>query len=322
MFQDYKVAYLRKHVNVREARPMSFLRQSVAHILSESARTVPHASMITQFDVTPLVEYTKASREAMKAVGQVDDKTLFRLAIRKNYSAFFVKTFAHALENVPAANGFFDYAPIRNGGTFYETEDINIAVTVHTPLGVIAPIVRNPHKKTLETVAQEVRTVARKARRTDPETLYRKCANAYVSSALRQLDWRALPGVWMWLRSALFPRRKHEPLFTDVPDDQKLQPEDILCATCTIANIGMMLPGIQSVTVVVPPEVLFFGIGDLHLGPWVVDGQVVPRYLISVNATMDHRPFDAGEAFPLHQHIRRYIDKPALIYEWKEGDKI
>lgn len=322
MFQDYKVAYLRKRVKVRNARPLSFLRQSVAYVLSESARKVPHASLITQFDVTPLIEYTKSSREALKTAAKLDETTVFRMAIRKNYSAFFVKVIAHALDNVPAACGFFDYAPIRNGGTFYETEDINIAITVHTPFGVMAPMVRNPHRKTLEAVAQEVRTLARKARRTDPERLYRKCADAYIWSAVKELDFRALPGLWMWARSAIFPRVKHEELFTDVPEEDKLQAEDILGATCSIANIGMVLPGIQGVTIVVSPEVLFFGIGDLHLGPWVVNGEVVPRYLMSLNVTMDHRAFDAGAAFPLREHLRRYMDEPALIYEWKEGDRI
>jgi pyruvate/2-oxoglutarate dehydrogenase complex dihydrolipoamide acyltransferase (E2) component len=322
MFQDYKVAYLRKHVKIQKTEPFSFLRTSVAYILSQSSKKVPQASMVTEFDVTPLVEYARDTSEALKSGEQLDPKALFRRAIRKNFSAFFLKAVAHCLHRVPIANGFLDYAPFMRGGTYYQAEDINLAFTVGTKYGVIATIVRNPHLKTLEAVAEEMRTLARKARKTDPEELYRKCANAYVSTAIRQLDFRALPALWIWILTTLFPRTKHQPMFPDVPEEEKLQVEDVLGATASLANIGMMLPGVQTHTIVVPPEVMFFGIGDLHLAPRVVDGKIVPRYVISVCATMDHRPFDAGAAFPLHEHMRSYVANPQLIYEWKTGDDI
>ena len=54
MFQDHKVAYARKHIKIKEAKRLSFLRQSIAYMLSRSARQVPHASMVTRFDVTTI----------------------------------------------------------------------------------------------------------------------------------------------------------------------------------------------------------------------------------------------------------------------------
>jgi pyruvate/2-oxoglutarate dehydrogenase complex dihydrolipoamide acyltransferase (E2) component len=322
MFQNHKVAYLRRHVKVRQARPFPFLREGVAYILAESARKVPHASLITQFDVTPLIEYTTASSKSLRAEGKLDADSLLKVAVRKTYSAFFIKTIAHALHNVPAVCGFLDYAPMTRGGTFYETEDINLAFTVHTSAGVVTPIARNAHKKTLETVAQEMRVLARKARRTDPHEIYQKCARAYVRSAIRELDISALPLGWVWLKSKLFPRTKVESRFADVPEEEKLQADDIIGSNVTIANVGMVVPGIQGVALVIQPSVMFMGIGDLHLGPAVVDGKVVPRYLMSFNCTIDHRAFDGGDAFPLQPHLERYFSHPELIYEWKEGDEI
>jgi pyruvate/2-oxoglutarate dehydrogenase complex dihydrolipoamide acyltransferase (E2) component len=84
----------------------------------------------------------------------------------------------------------------------------------------------------------------------------------------------------------------------------------------------MMLPGIQTVTVIIPPEVFFLGIGDLHVTPLVVGGQIVPRSVISIMCNMDHRAFDAGEGFPFYENFIRYINNPALIYDWKPGDQI
>ena len=86
MFKPYKIAYQLQHVKVREAKRFGLLRESVAHLLSEAARTIPHAAMIMQIDVTSLVEYAKDSDSDLAAVpGESQEKRLFR-------RAFLVKT--------------------------------------------------------------------------------------------------------------------------------------------------------------------------------------------------------------------------------------
>ena len=322
MFQDFKVAYLREHVKVRQTERLSFLRQSVAYILSQSCTSIPHAAMVTDLDVTPLVEYGKSAGDRMQGEAALDEKSLFRRAIHRNFSAFFAKAVAHSLYHVPCMNGFLEYAPFRNGGTLYRAEDINLGFTVHTKYGVIKPILRNAHQKPIEQVAQEMRDLTRRARATDPEVLYRKAALAYVRYAVRQLDVRAVKALWILMRGMLWARHTPEPGYGDIPEEKKLQVDDILGATCTLANIGMMVPGHQTLMVIQPPEVMMFGLGDLHLAPMVVDGEVRARYVITMSGAMDHRAFDAGEAFPFVAHMRRYVADPAVLYEWKSGDPV
>jgi len=321
MFQNYKIAYVRKHVKIREERPLSFLRQSVAYVLSQSAQTIPHAAMITHYDVTPLIEYTRATERTLTPrEGETAEQFRLRRAVRKNYSAFFLKALAHALEHTPDCNAFLDYRRWRDGGTLYIADDINVSYTVNTKYGVIKPIVRNPHRKTIETVAAEMRDLTRKARRTDANELYKKAAFAYFKTMVRELNFKELSGIWMSLRMLLWNREKPDPEFKDVPEDQKLQVSDILGATCTLANNGMMVSGHQTVTVITPPEIVMFGLSDFHLAPQVVDGKVVPRYMVTFFATMDHRAFDAGAGFAGFGYLRDYIEHPGKIYEWKPGD--
>jgi len=323
MFRDYKTAYMLETVPVKEKRPLSFLRQSVAYVLSQSARRIPHAAWNNQYDVTPLIEYTRSD-----GVGKADSGSrssadeLRKRALRKNYSAFFLKALAHTLYNVPQLNGWLEYSPIRDGGALYLAEDINLSFTVHTKFGVIKPILRNAHQKDLETVAEEMRVLTRKARRTDPEVLYRRAARRYIRTALRQVDFTGLLALWIYLRSLVWQRYTPDPALEKLPEEQKLQVEDILGATCTVANIGMMIDGHQTLTVIIPPEVSMVGIGDIRLTPLVVNGEVVPRYTVTVCGTIDHRAFDAGEVFPFGKHLQRYLDDPALIYAWKPGDPI
>jgi len=322
VFQDHQVAYLRKHVKVKEERRLSFLRESVGYVLSQSARRIPHAAAVVHYDVTPLVEYAKESRRALEENGDARScRNRLQRAVRKTFSAFFIKAIAHGLYHLPEANAFLDYAPWRTRGTLYIAEDINLSFTVHTKHGVMKPIVRNPHLKDLETVASEMRELARRARRTDPEELYRRASNAYMWTAIRQLDVAALPALWVWLRSKL-RRPSLDPALAGLPADQKLQVSDILGATCTVANIGSVMSGHQTVTVIIPPEVMMFGIGAISLVPRVVNGEISPRHVVTIAATLDHRAFDGGEAFPLHEHLQRYVDDPRLIYEWKAGDAV
>ena len=220
-------------------------------------------------------------------------------------------------------NAFLDYTPLRfKCGTIYLAEDINLSFTIHTKYGVIKPIVRNPHQKDIGTVANEMRDLTRRARKTDANILYRNAAIAYLKSSLKQCDVKELGGLWMLIRSLLFERVKPDPEFKDVPQDQQLQVSDMLGATCTLANIGSAVDGHQTLTVITPPEVAMFGLSDIHLAPTVVDGQVVPRNTVTLFSTIDHRAYDAGEVFPFIQHLKRYINDPARIYEWKPGDEI
>ena len=90
-----------------------------------------------------------------------------------------------------------------------------------------------------------------------------------------------------------------------------------------INHIGStVVNGHQTVTALACPEVMMFGLGHLHDQPMVIDGKVLARQVVTLCATMDHRAFDAGEAFPFGGHIQRYMANPELIYEWKPGDDI
>lgn len=323
MFRNYQIAYCLENVKMRESRRLSFLRQCVAYSLSQSAKRIPHAAGISEFDVTPLVEYGRnGERIIAESEEPLTPKALFRRAIHRNFSAFFIKAFAHALYHVPELNGVLEYSPFRSDGTLHMAEDINIGFTVHSKFGVIKPILKNAHMKTIETVAKEMRDLSRRARRTDANELYGRVARTYLKTAIRQLDLFGAKALWIWLRHCLWPRYPIDPAFRDVAEEDKLKPEDVLGATVTIANIGMMVQAHQTVTVIIPPEVMMFGIGDLHLAPLVVDGKVAPRSVVTVAATLDHRALDGGDVFPLVEKLRQYIDEPGRIYEWKPGDEI
>lgn len=323
MFIDYKVAYMLDNVKVKEVKRFSFLRTSLAYLFSLAARQVPHAAMTNEYDMTDLMDYCSRRDAEIKASPDAKSKeAYFHRALLRNQSAFLFKAFSHALSHTPCMNAFLDYSPILHVGKLYHAEDVNLGITVHTKYGVVRPILRNAHTKTLDEVATEVRDLARRARITDPEELYWGAARAYLGPSIRQLDPRALFAGFLLARGLLFQRFKPSDEYKKIPKEDKLTVHEILGSTCSVASIGSMVEGHQTVTVISPPEVMMFGLGDIHLTPKVVNGEVVPRHVMTVCATMDHRAFDAGEAFPIGKYLLKYFKNPELIYDWKPGDDI
>src|SRR5690606_39026233 len=108
------LARVRRTVKIKETRRLSYLRQSVAIMLSQSARNIPHAAGHVEFDVTPLFEY--AERETAKLQGsgvKLTSEQITRKALLKNHSAYFIKAIAHVMHHVPELNGFVEWAPLR-----------------------------------------------------------------------------------------------------------------------------------------------------------------------------------------------------------------
>ena len=186
-----------------------------------------------------------------------------------------------------------------------------------TKFGVIKPVVRNAHKKTVVQVAEEMRMLTRKARRTDANELYRRLAIKYLKVAMRELNFTDPKGFWLLIRGLLWGRDRVDPQFANVPENQKLKPSDILGATCTLANNSMIVSGNQTQTIIAPPEIYMFGISDLHQAAWVVDGKVVPRNVMTFFASMDHRALDGGEGFPFLNVFGEYLKHPERIYDWE-----
>lgn len=66
-------------------------------------------------------------------------------------------------------------------------------------------------------------------------------------------------------------------------------------ATITLSNFGS-LGGRYGALTIVPPQVAILGAGRIASRPAVVDGAVVPRRLLPLSLTFDHRAVTGGEA--------------------------
>lgn len=92
---------------------------------------------------------------------------------------------------------------------------------------------------------------------------------------------------------------------------RQLPPDDLQGGTFTITNLGMY--GIDAFTPIINlPQCAILGVGRIIAKPWVVDDQVVPRQIMALSLTFDHRVVDGAPAARFLNTVREYIETPAL----------
>ncbi len=96
--------------------------------------------------------------------------------------------------------------------------------------------------------------------------------------------------------------------------DGKTQPADMSNGTITITNIGSY--GMDTGTPILNPgEATIVALGTIKQKPWVVDGEVRPRYITTVGASFDHRIVDGDVASRFVADLAAVLEEPALLLD-------
>jgi 2-oxoisovalerate dehydrogenase E2 component (dihydrolipoyl transacylase) len=95
--------------------------------------------------------------------------------------------------------------------------------------------------------------------------------------------------------------------------DGKATREELSGSTITITSLGA-LGGLVTTPVINYPEVAIVGVNKMVERPMIRDGQVVPRKMMNLSSSFDHRVVDGWDAAEFVQRIRAYLEKPALLF--------
>ncbi|HET7856853.1 MAG TPA: dihydrolipoamide acetyltransferase family protein [Gaiellaceae bacterium] len=91
----------------------------------------------------------------------------------------------------------------------------------------------------------------------------------------------------------------------------KLAQEDLEGGTFTISNLGMY--GVeQFIAVLNPPQAAILAVGAIEQRPVLQDGAFVPRPLMSLTLTCDHRAVDGAKAAEFLHELKMLIEEPGL----------
>jgi pyruvate dehydrogenase E2 component (dihydrolipoamide acetyltransferase) len=96
--------------------------------------------------------------------------------------------------------------------------------------------------------------------------------------------------------------------------DGKTTPADMSNGTITITNLGSF--GMDTGTPILNPgEVAIVALGTIKQKPWVVDGEVRPRFVTTLGASFDHRIVDGDVASRFLADVASIVEEPALLLD-------
>ncbi|HYG58288.1 MAG TPA: dihydrolipoamide acetyltransferase family protein [Symbiobacteriaceae bacterium] len=92
----------------------------------------------------------------------------------------------------------------------------------------------------------------------------------------------------------------------------QLAPHEMTGSTITLTNLGP--DGIDAFTPVLnPPEAAILGAGQIREVPAFVGGQLVPRSVMTLSLTIDHRVVDGAPGARYLRRVAELLGKPALL---------
>jgi 2-oxoisovalerate dehydrogenase E2 component (dihydrolipoyl transacylase) len=99
---------------------------------------------------------------------------------------------------------------------------------------------------------------------------------------------------------------------TGLARERKAAPADLTGGTITITNVGGF--GVETGTPIInKPECAILATGLIAPRPWVVDGQLAVRQLMTTSVSFDHRVVDGAYAARFLAHLRDLLEDPALL---------
>jgi pyruvate dehydrogenase E2 component (dihydrolipoamide acetyltransferase) len=100
--------------------------------------------------------------------------------------------------------------------------------------------------------------------------------------------------------------------------DVKFEIKDLRGATFSITNYGAV-GGTYGTPMVNFPEVAILGLGRAKWQPAVVDGEIVPRFIMALSLSFDHRIVDGADAARFMNDLIAALENPLRMLSFESG---
>jgi len=127
---------------------MSAMRKAIADNMVKSFYEAPHASLITEVDVTDVLKFIQENKESF----------FKQSGAKLTISAFAARAIARALQAFPLINSSLEE------DTIVMKKFVNLGIAVSVDHGVMVPVIKNCHQKDLAEIAEEIGRLAEKTR--------------------------------------------------------------------------------------------------------------------------------------------------------------
>ncbi len=136
----------------QEIIPLVGMRKMIADHMIKSSQ-IPTVSTVTEVDVTNMVNFRDHNKESF----------LETYGVKLTYTPFFIKALTESLQAFPGVN-----SALQADGNILRNNAVHIGIAVALGAkgegGLIVPVIRDCHKKTLVEIAKDLDAIAKKAR--------------------------------------------------------------------------------------------------------------------------------------------------------------
>ncbi len=168
---------------------------------------------------------------------------------------FIARAIVAAVLEFPEMNALFD----DDRGVITQYGPVHIGVATQTPVGLMAPVLRNAESYGLWGCAAEIKRLAEAAR------------------------------------------------------DGSAKREELSNSTISITSLGE-LGGIVTTPIINKPEVAIVGVNRIATRPMWLEDRVVPRKMMNLSSSFDHRVIDGQNAALFIRRIRELLERPTVMF--------
>ncbi|MEW6660838.1 MAG: dihydrolipoamide acetyltransferase family protein [Bacillota bacterium] len=137
-----------KPVSTTRTIPLSGIRRIIAQRMAASSQTAPHVTLTTEVDITETVNLRK------QLLPEIERMTGQKLS----FNDIIIKVVSRALSEHPMMNATLQENEI------HLLEDINIGIAVDAENGLVVPVLKQAHRKSLAEICSESKNLVNKAR--------------------------------------------------------------------------------------------------------------------------------------------------------------
>jgi 2-oxoisovalerate dehydrogenase E2 component (dihydrolipoyl transacylase) len=259
------------------------LRRNIAERMQLSKRRIPHFTYVEEIDVTEL------ERLRQQLNSSTDDR--FKGSPRNQ---------GVSPVNEPEADfaGGLESKPTSNPTSTQTSDRIKLTVLPFIMRAVVKGLVAYPQMN---------------ARFDDDAGVLERHSDIRLGIAVQTAKGLMVPVVKGMRTLDLWESAAEVSRLAQLARSSKIKIEDLVGSTITITSLGT-LGGIMSTPVINYPEVAVIGVNKIVERPVYLEGALVPRKIMNLSSSFDHRVIDGADAAAFIQAIKGLLETPALLF--------
>ena len=151
------------------------------------------------------------------------------------------------------------------------------------------------------------------ARFDDGRGIVTRYAAVHIGIATQTADGLVVPVVRHAEARDLWSSAAEVARLADAARSRKIAREELSGSTITVTSLGP-LGGVVTTPIINAPEVAIVGVNRIVERPVIRAGAIVPRKIMNLSSSFDHRVIDGQDAARFVQALRGYLECPAMLF--------